>query len=215
MSDRRPICVVLLSGGLDSCVTTAIMMERGYEVAVLHTTYGQRTAERERQAFEDVADFWSIEHRLVVDISHLAAIGGSSLTDRTIPVAEGDPDSAEIPTSYVPFRNGNLLSIAASWAEVLGAEAVAIGAVEEDSSGYPDCRPDFFTAFERVLDLGTRPETGIRIETPVITLSKKQIVAEGRRLAAPIDLTWSCYVSNGPEPCGRCDSCVLRERGME
>lgn len=208
--------VVLLSGGMDSCVTAAILRDRGYELALLHTTYGQRTAERELWSFNAIADFWKVDEdsRLVVDIGYLAAIGGSSLTDRSIEVAEADLESKEIPTSYVPFRNANLLAIAASWAEVIGAGVIAIGAVEEDSSGYPDCRPAFFEAFERTIDLGTRPETTIRIETPVIAMRKSQIVRTGLDLGAPLHLTWSCYRSNGPEPCGTCDSCALRARAF-
>ena len=207
------LAVVLLSGGLDSCVATAILRDRGYETALLHATYRQRTAERERRAFEEVADFYGVEQRLVVDIAHLAAIGGSSLTDETIAIADGDLESEEIPATYVPFRNANLLAIAASWAEVLGADAIAIGAVAEDSSGYPDCRPAFFTAFEAAIDAGTRPETRLQIETPIIGMSKGEIIRTGRALGAPIYRTWSCYRSNGPEPCGSCDSCLLRQRG--
>lgn len=201
---------------MDSCVTAAILRDRGYDLALLHTTYGQRTAERELQAFNAIADFWEIEEkkRLDVDIGYLVAIGGSSLTDRSIEVAEADLESREIPTSYVPFRNGNLLAIAASWAEVIGADTVAIGAVEEDSSGYPDCRPAFFRAFEEGINLGTRPETTIAIETPVIGMRKAEIIRRGDDLGAPLELTWSCYRSNGPDPCGTCDSCALRARAF-
>jgi len=214
--DASNRAVVLLSGGMDSCVTAAILRSRGYNLALLHTTYGQRTAERELGSFNAIADFWGIEERrrLVVDIGYLAAIGGSSLTDRSIEVTEANLESTEIPTSYVPFRNANLLAIAASWAEVIGAGVIAIGAVEEDSSGYPDCRPAFFKAFERTIELGTRPETAIRIETPVIAMRKSQIVRTGLDLGAPLHLTWSCYRSNGPEPCGICDSCALRARAF-
>jgi 7-cyano-7-deazaguanine synthase len=214
--DLSKLAVVLLSGGMDSCVTAAIMRSRGYDLALLHATYGQRTAERELWSFNAIADFWGIESRdrLVVDVGYLAAIGGSSLTDWSIEVSAANLESKEIPTSYVPFRNANLLAIAASWAEVIGAEVIVIGAVEEDSSGYPDCRPAFFEAFERTINLGTRPETTIRIETPVISMRKSQIVRTGHDLGAPLDLTWSCYQSNGPEPCGVCDSCVLRARAF-
>lgn len=209
-----PLAVVLLSGGMDSCVTLALALERGFTVAALHVNYGQRTQERELQAYTAVCDHYGVERRLVCDISHLAAIGGSSLTDRSIDVAAADLGSGEIPTSYVPFRNANILAIATSWAEVLGAEALFIGAVEEDSSGYPDCRAVFFKAFEHVIATGTKPGTTIRIHTPVLHASKADIVLEGLRLQAPLDKTWSCYRSEGPA-CGECDSCALRLRGFE
>ena len=204
------LAVVLLSGGMDSCVTAALMAERGYRLAALHVTYGQRTAERELRAFQEVADFYGVEDRLVVEVGYLVDIGGSSLTDMEMEVAEANLESEEIPTSYVPFRNGNMLAIAASWAEVIGAETIAIGAVEEDSSGYPDCRAAFFEAYEEALNQGTRPETRLTIATPVISLSKAEIVREGTRLKAPLNLTWSCY-QNSDVPCGVCDSCVLRQ----
>lgn len=205
--------VVLLSGGMDSCVTTGIIQAAGYELNLLHTNYGQRTEAKELACFHAMADHFNAARRLVVDIGHLAAIGGSSLTDRNIEVSKATLDSKEIPTSYVPFRNANILAIAASWAEVLGADVLAIGAVEEDSSGYPDCREEFFRAFERTIDLGTRPETTIRIETPLIHLTKGEIVTKGLALNAPLHLTWSCYQSED-EACGECDSCALRLRGF-
>jgi 7-cyano-7-deazaguanine synthase len=205
--------IVLLSGGMDSCVTVALVREAGYDVAALHVNYGQRTQQRELQAFHDISDHYAIKKRLVCDISHLAAIGGSSLTDTTIVVSKANLASSEIPSSYVPFRNANILAIATSWAEVLGAEAIAIGAVEEDSSGYPDCRDVFFRAFEQVIATGTKPETNIRILTPVIHLSKAAIVREGIRLGAPLQATWSCYQGEG-QACGECDSCALRLRGF-
>jgi 7-cyano-7-deazaguanine synthase len=149
----------------------------------------------------------------VVDFSALRAIGGSSLTDRSIPVREGTPVDGVIPTSYVPFRNAHLLSAAASWAEVLGAKAIFVGAVWEDSSGYPDCRPVFYEAFEEAIRQGTRPETDIRIVTPVIALTKAQIVRRGVDLAVPFEKTWSCYQSQ-ERACGACESCVLRLKGF-
>lgn len=206
-------CVVLMSGGMDSCVTAAIMAAQGYRLNVLHTTYGQRTERKERECFERIADHFDAQRRLVVDIRHLAAIGGSSLTDRSIDVTPANLDTTKIPSSYVPFRNGNLLAIAASWAEVIGAGTIAIGAVEEDSSGYPDCRRLFFDAYEQAIDAGTRPETRIAITTPVITLSKADIVRTGLELGAPLELTWSCYAREDVA-CGKCDSCALRLRGF-
>ena len=154
-----------------------------------------------------------VEKRLDVSIEYLAKIGGSSLTDRTIEIAEADLESTEIPTSYVPFRNANMLAIATSWAEVLGAESIYIGAVSEDSSGYPDCRPEFFQAFEKTIDTGTKPETNIKIVTPIIDLSKAEIIQKGIELDAPLHLSWSCY-RNEELACGNCDSCALRLRGF-
>ena len=206
--------VVLVSGGMDSCVTAAIAREEAAELALLHISYGQRTEARERRAFHEIADHYQTEKRLEVSIAYLATIGGSSLTDESISVSEADLQSKEIPTSYVPFRNANMLSIAVSWAEVLDAAAIYIGAVAEDSSGYPDCRPEFFEAFQRAIDTGTKPETQIEIRSPIIHLSKSEIVRKGSELNAPLHLTWSCYRSSDVA-CGTCDSCALRLRGFE
>ncbi len=206
--------IVLLSGGMDSCVTAAIARSEIDEAAFLHISYGQRTEARERKAFNDIADHYCVEKRLDVSIEHLAKIGGSSLTDAAIAVAEADLESKEIPASYVPFRNANMLAIAVSWAEVIGARAVYIGAVAEDSSGYPDCRPEFFEAFQQTIDTGTKPDTRIEIRTPIIHLSKAEIVTKGIDLSAPLHHTWSCY--RGEDlACGTCDSCALRRRGFE
>lgn len=205
--------IVLVSGGMDSCVTAATAREEKSELAFLHISYGQRTEARERKAFNDVADFYSVTERLDVSIEHLAKIGGSSLTDEKIKVSDADLESKEIPTSYVPFRNANMLSIATSWAEVLGANAIYIGAVAEDSSGYPDCRPAFYAAFQETINTGTKPDTHIEIRTPIIELSKAEIVKKGIELNAPLHLTWSCYQSE-ELACGACDSCALRLRGF-
>ncbi|HTH51106.1 MAG TPA: 7-cyano-7-deazaguanine synthase QueC [Pyrinomonadaceae bacterium] len=205
--------IVLVSGGMDSCVTAAIAVRESGALAFLHVSYGQRTEARERQAFNDIADHYGVNDRLDISIEHLAKIGGSSLTDDSIPVTEADLDSAEIPTSYVPFRNANMLAIATSWAEVIGANAIYIGAVAEDSSGYPDCRPEFYAAFQSVIETGTKPDTHIEIRTPIINLSKAEIVERGIGLDAPLHLTWSCY--RGEDlACGTCDSCALRLRGF-
>jgi 7-cyano-7-deazaguanine synthase len=227
---------------MDSCVTTAHAIKDGHTVYALHVNYGQRTQDRELKAFHDICDHYAIEHRLVVDISHLAAIGGSSLTDKTmqmrvvsseqrvpsseqrVPSSEqrvasseqrvpSSEQQGEIPNTYVPFRNANILAIATSWAEVVEANHLYIGAVEEDSSGYPDCRDVFFRAFEEVIRTGTKPGTNITIETPLIHLSKGQIVRSGIELQAPLHLSWSCYRSED-KACGTCDSCVLRLRGF-
>lgn len=199
---------------MDSCVTAAIAKAENEEIALLHVSYGQRTERRERKAFEDIANFYNVEKRLAVSIEYLAKIGGSSLTDKNIKVSEADLESKEIPTSYVPFRNANMLSIATSWAEVLRANSIYIGAVSEDSSGYPDCRPQFYAAFERAIDEGTKPETRIKIKTPIIYLSKAEIVRKGIELNAPLRLSWSCY-RNEDLACGTCDSCALRLRGFQ
>lgn len=206
--------IVLLSGGMDSCVVATMLAGEGFEINALHTNYGQRTEAKELECFHALADHLNVARRMVVDIGHLAMIGGSSLTDTSIAVTRADLESHEVPTSYVPFRNANILAIAVSWAEVIGATTVAIGAVEEDSSGYPDCREVFYDAFQRVVTLGTRPDTSIRIATPVIHMSKEEIVRAGIRLGARFDLTWSCYQSQ-TQACGTCDSCALRLRGFE
>jgi 7-cyano-7-deazaguanine synthase len=217
MSKTR--AVVLVSGGMDSCVTAAIA-NLEYEMSFLHVNYGQRTVNRELKAFNALADYYRVKQRMVTDLSHLSAIGGSSLTDTHIEVRKADPrilfDSKEneIPTSYVPFRNANILSIAVSWAEVIGAPKIFIGAVEEDSSGYPDCRKEFYDAFNTVIDLGTKPETKISISTPVINLKKSEIVKHGIELNAPFELTWSCYTRED-QACGVCDSCALRLRAFQ
>lgn len=209
---KRSLAVVCVSGGMDSAVTAAIAAA-DHEIAFLHANYGQRTEEAELACFHSLADHFRATARLVVDFSALRAIGGSSLTDRSIPVREGTPVEGVIPTSYVPFRNAHLLSAAASWAEVLGATGIFVGAVWEDSSGYPDCRPVFYEAFEEAIRQGTRPETDIRIVTPVIALTKAQIVRRGVDLAVPFEKTWSCYQSQ-ERACGACESCVLRLKGF-
>jgi 7-cyano-7-deazaguanine synthase len=210
---RSSLAVCLVSGGMDSCVAAAVARGENDELAFLHVSYGQRTERRERRAFEELADFYGVALRLAVSLEPLTRIGGSSLTDMSVPVAGADLDSREIPTSYVPLRNAHLLAAAASWAEVVGARRVYIGAVAEDSSGYPDCRPEFYAAFQRVVDVGTRPSTHVEIRTPVIHLRKSEIVRRGVELGAPLQLTWSCYQSE-EEACGRCDSCALRLRGF-
>jgi 7-cyano-7-deazaguanine synthase len=203
--------VVLLSGGMDSCVTAAIARQT-HQLALVHVSYGQRTERRERRAFDAIADFYEVRDRLAVRLDHFRQIGGSALTDHSIPVPETGL-AAEIPVTYVPFRNAHFLSVAVSWAEVIGARAVFIGAVAEDSSGYPDCRPEYYQAFAEVIRRGTRPESGVGIETPVIGMSKEEIVRTGIELGAPLDRTWSCYQFED-EACGVCDSCLLRLRAF-
>lgn len=209
----RRKAVILVSGGMDSCVTAATAIKDGYQPAFLHINYGQRTESRELKAFNKIADYYQVEQKLVVDISHLSEIGGSCLTDENIEVPNADLESDDIPISYVPFRNANILAAATSWAEVLGVKTIYVGAVEEDSSGYPDCRRSFFDAFEYTIDTGTKPGTQIKIITPLINFSKKEIVEKGIALNAPLHFTWSCY-KNEDVPCGECDSCALRARGF-
>jgi 7-cyano-7-deazaguanine synthase len=213
ITHHSSLAICLVSGGMDSCVTAAIANEENDELAFLHVSYGQRTQDRERRAFEELADFYGVERRFVASLDYLARIGGSSLTDKDIPVAEADLSSRAIPSSYVPFRNAHLLAIATSWAEVTGARRVYIGAVAEDSSGYPDCRPEFYEAFARAIEVGTKPETRVEIRTPVIHLRKSEIVRRGTELGAPLELTWSCYRAE-ERACGRCDSCALRLRAF-
>lgn len=208
----RALAVVSVSGGMDSAVTAALAA-REHRLAFLHANYGQRTEAQELRCFHALAQHFAAEARLVVDFSDLRQIGGSSLTDASLPVREGEPVEGVIPTSYVPFRNAHLLSAATSWAEVLGARFLYVGAVWEDSSGYPDCRPEFYRAFEEAIRLGTRPETDLRIVTPVIRMSKAEIVRTGVELKVPFEKTWSCYQSGG-RACGRCESCRLRLAGF-
>jgi 7-cyano-7-deazaguanine synthase len=219
---RKPKAVVLLSGGMDSCVTAAIAHET-HQLALVHASYGQRTERRERQSFDEIADFYSVNERLVVRLDHLSQIGGSALTDERIAVPERvraplgarqieveNPSAGnEIPVTYVPFRNAHFLAVAVSWAEVIGASAIFIGAVAEDSSGYPDCRPAYYRVFQQLVREGTRPETQIEIVTPVIGMRKREIIQRGIELGAPLDRTWSCYQFDD-EACGSCDSCRLR-----
>ena len=211
--DRFGLAVCLVSGGMDSCVTAAMANEEAESLAFLHVSYGQRTEERERRAFLELADYYKVSQRLIVSLEHLAQIGGSSLTDKNIAVTSAGLAGSGIPTSYVPFRNAHLLSIATSWAEVIGAGSIYIGAVAEDSSGYPDCRPEFYEAFQEVIARGTKPETKIEIRTPVIALKKSEIVELGQKLKSPFELTWSCY-RDSAAACGDCDSCALRLRAF-
>jgi 7-cyano-7-deazaguanine synthase len=198
---------------MDSCVTAAMARAEGFDLALLHADYGQRTEARERRAFEAIADFYGAAHRLVIPFANLALIGGSSLTDASIPLPEGDLERVGVPSSYVPFRNAHLLATAVSWAEVLGAAHIFVGFVEEDSSGYPDCTEAFLRAFEVTANLGTRPETRLALHAPLIHRTKGQIVRLGLELGAPLHLSWSCYQGEAAA-CGICDSCLLRLKGF-
>jgi len=204
--------VVLLSGGMDSAVCASIAA-RDHDAAAVHVSYGQRTEQRERQSSIAICRRLQIHDRLMIRNEALRAIGGSALTDSSIPVPAAETPGREIPVTYVPFRNAHFLAAAVSWAEVLGAQRVYIGAVEPDSSGYPDCRPAYYKAFNEVVKAGTK-EGRIEIVTPLIAMRKSEIVRLGLELGAPFDLTWSCY-SREDQACGVCDSCVLRRRAFE
>lgn len=210
-----PLAVVCLSGGMDSAVTAALARQ-SREIALLHANYGQRTEARELSSFESLAAHFEVpaERRLIVDFTSLRQIGGSSLTDPRVAVRHGEPEEGVVPTSYVPFRNAHLLAASTSWAEVLGATSIWVGAVEADSSGYPDCRPAFFAAFAEAIRLGTRADTRIAIETPVIGMTKAEIIRRGLALGVPFELTWSCYEANDVA-CGGCESCRLRLAAFE
>jgi 7-cyano-7-deazaguanine synthase len=210
------LAVVSLSGGLDSCVAAAIAKAAGHELALFHADYGQLTEAREQRAFREIADFYEVpqNRRLTIPFSNLKLIGGSALTDPSIALPAGDLERQDVPVSYVPFRNAHLLATAVSWAEVIGAQRIFVGFVEEDSSGYPDCREAFLQAFERAANLGTKPGTDLRLEAPLIHLKKSGIVEKGLALGAPLHLTWSCYQGED-RACGSCDSCLLRLRGFQ
>jgi 7-cyano-7-deazaguanine synthase len=201
--------VVLVSGGMDSATAVYEAINRGYEPYLLHTSYGQETEDKEYECAKALAGEIDAADFLHIATEHLAAIGASSLTDDEIAVEEADPDSEGIPSSYVPFRNSNLLSMAVSYAEGNDCDAVFIGAHAEDFAGYPDCRPAFFEAFQGVIDAGTKPETNIELIAPFVEWSKTDIADRGDELGVPYELTWSCYRSEAPA-CGTCDSCAFR-----
>jgi len=211
----RPRAVICLSGGMDSCVC-ATLASRDYDVYAVHFSYGQRTEARELRSAQEMSRILGIRELLTLRIDLFRRIGGSALTDLAIAVPDAPPDDsgigAEVPVTYVPFRNAHFLSAAVSWAEVLGAKTVIIGAVEQDSSGYPDCRPAYYDAFNRLIEMGTK-EGDIRVETPLIAMRKREIVQLGVELGAPFHVSWSCY-SGEAQACGVCESCVLRLRAF-
>jgi len=209
----KTLAVVLASGGMDSCVTAAIASQ-SHELAFLHVGYGQKTEEREERAFHELADFYQAKHVLITHMDHLKAIGGSSLTSPDMQIEDADLEFKGVPATYVPFRNAHLLCIATSWAEVIGAGKIFIGVIEEDSSGYPDCTQSFIQTFNAAIASGTKPDTKISIEAPLIHLTKSEIILKGKTLGAPLNLTWSCYRSS-TKACGQCDSCALRLRGFQ
>lgn len=200
--------IVLCSGGMDSLITTAIAKRDNDQIYLLHANYGQRTQDKELKSFQDICAYFKPENHMIIDIDYLTKIGGSSLTDSHIEIPKNQHGSS-VPNTYVPFRNANLLSIATSWAEVIGAQKIYIGAVEVDGSGYPDCRKVFYEAMEQAINYGTKDETIISIETPIIHLKKSEIIKIGKELGIPFELSWSCYEHNDIA-CGECDSCILR-----
>lgn len=204
----RAVC--LLSGGMDSSTLAYLARDKGFRILALHFNYGQRTENRERTAARTIATLLGAEEFQEVDLAYLSAFGGSSLTDHSVPVEHYRPDRQGIPNTYVPFRNGNLLSIATSYAEARGAEAIFIGVQSQDYSGYPDCRPSFIEAFQRAIETGTREGTAIRIHAPFISMSKREILEEGLRLKVPYEHTWSCY-QDEDEACGACGACHFRK----
>ncbi len=213
MAYNQKKCVVVLSGGMDSTLCMAIAKRDGYTLAAMHLNYGQLTEKREEKAFLDVCNYYKVEEKIIVDTKFFTQIGGSGLTDDSVKIENADLDNKVVPNTYVPFRNGNILAIATSWAEVIGGSAIFIGAVQQDSSGYPDCRKKFFEEFEKAINTGTKPETQIKIITPIIDFSKRDIVSHSVVIGSPLELTWSCY-RNSDTACGTCDSCALRLRGF-
>lgn len=208
---NKKIAVVLVSGGMDSAVVCGVAA-KDYQLAMLHINYGQRTEKCELESFNALADFYNAEKKMVVNLKYFKSIGGTSLVDKNIKVPQGISEDIT-PSTYVPFRNAQFLCIAVSWAEVIGATAIYIGATEEDAAGYPDCRKEFYQIFNELVEVGTKKETKIRILTPVMGMKKKDIVLLGSKLNVPFHLTWSCY-KNNEKACGKCDSCVRRMRAF-
>jgi 7-cyano-7-deazaguanine synthase len=206
--------VVLVSGGMDSATAVYEAIERGYEPSVLHVSYGQRTVSKEHECTRLLAETVACEDFLHIQADHFASIGASSLTDESMDVPDREMDSDTVPTTYVPFRNANLLSMAVSYAEAVGCDAIFIGAHSEDFSGYPDCRPDFFEAFQRVIEVGTKPDTDIDLNAPFAEWSKTDIVERGIELGVPFEQTWSCYRDASPA-CGTCDACAFRLQAFQ
>ena len=213
-TDDEGSAVVLVSGGMDSATAAFEAKHRGYDLYFLHTTYGQQTADKESECAQQLADYMDVAGFLHIETDHLARIGASSLTDDSIDVEEVDLDSDEIPSSYVPFRNANLLSMATSYAEANDCSSVFIGAHSEDYSGYPDCRPKFFDAFQQVIEVGTKPETSIELVAPFVDWSKTEIAMRGLELNVPYEVTWSCYREEAPA-CGTCDACAYRLKAFQ
>lgn len=215
MSKSKDLVIVLVSGGMDSLTVAAMANEKYENLAFLHLNYGQKTSQKEKECFDKIADFYKVDHKLrkVIDMTFLSQIGGSSLTDSRIAVSDYEGDSDEIPSSYVPFRNTHIIAMAVSWAEVIGAKKIYIGANYEDSPGYPDCRPSYYEAYNKLIKEGTK-DGDIQIETPIIMMKKSEIIEVAKKHSAPLEMTWSCY-ARADVACGICDSCALRLRGFK
>lgn len=215
MDKKKELAIVLVSGGMDSLVVAAMASKEHKELAFLHLNYGQKTQKKELNCFNKIADHYHVplDKRKIIDMTFLNQIGGSSLTDNSLEVTKYVGDSSEIPSSYVPFRNTHIIAMAVSWAEVMNAKSIYIGANYEDSPGYPDCRPSYYKAYNELIKQGTR-DGDIDIQTPIIMMKKREIVEKAIELNAPIALTWSCYARED-KACGECDSCALRLRGFK
>ena len=207
---KKAVCI--MSGGMDSTLCAYMMRQEGYEIVGVHFNYAQRTEKKELACFENICDALGVEERYVLDMSFFKQLGASALTDASIEVPTSGIEEG-VPVTYVPFRNGIFLSMASAIAEKEGAEAIAIGVVEEDSSGYPDCREAYIKSMQESVNLGTKESTRIEIKMPLVHLKKSQIVQKALELGVPLELTWSCY-KNEEKACGVCDSCRLRLNGF-
>lgn len=211
IKNKKAVCV--MSGGMDSTLSAYMMKNSGYEIVAVHFNYDQRTQKKELECFNKICDEANVSSRYILDLDFFKQLGASALTDKSIEVPTGGLEDG-VPVTYVPFRNGIFLSMAAAIAEKEGAEVISIGVVEEDSSGYPDCREEYINSMQRSINLGTKDETNIEIKMPLVHLKKSQIVQKALELGVPLSLTWSCY-KNEDEACGVCDSCRLRLNGFK
>ncbi|EDZ62593.1 protein containing exoenzyme S/queuosin synthesis domain [Sulfurimonas gotlandica GD1] len=209
--NKKALCV--MSGGMDSTLSAYMMKNSGYEIIALHFNYNQRTQKKELECFHKICEDLDVKEKYILDLDFFAQIGASALTDKSIEVPIGGIEEG-VPVTYVPFRNGIFLSMAAAVAEKEGANVISIGVVEEDSSGYPDCRESYINSMEQSINLGTKDETNIEIKMPLVHLKKSQIVQKSLELNVPLSLTWSCY-KNEDKACGVCDSCRLRLNGFK
>lgn len=207
---KKAVCI--LSGGMDSTLASYIAKNEGYEIIAVHFNYGQRTEKKELEAFREITSLLEVHEKYEINIPFFTQIGASALTDSSLEIPTGGVE-AGVPITYVPFRNGIFLSIATAIAEKHGAKALFIGVVQEDSSGYPDCTDTFIDKMENAMNQGTKEETQLEIITPLVHMSKAQIVTKALQLGVPLEKTWSCY-ANEEKACGVCDSCRLRLNGF-
>ena len=208
---KKAVCII--SGGMDSTLASYMMKQKGYEIIGVHFNYGQLTEAKELECFENICKSLHVKNKYILDMGFFTQLGASALTDKSIEVPTSGLEDG-IPVTYVPFRNGIFLSMAAAIAEKEGAEVITIGVVEEDSSGYPDCKEEYIKAMQKAINLGTKPTTNIIIEMPLVHLKKSQIVKEAIKYDVPLELTWSCY-KDTQKACGVCDSCRLRLNGFK